>query len=214
MSAGKAIYPTTSGPLFDELRNPDVETSSEAWGILFQRYEPPIRAVAEILAARAGLEADDIVQQVFLVLPKALVNFDYDPVKGRFRGYLGQIISNVWRQLRNAQIQSLQRSVDPQQLEAVINEKADELSRKIEQQHLEAMAELIRQKVIAAEADSRSCENRLQAWLRYWRDGHSHLEIAREMGVANETVSKWISRVNKVARKLTCDPDFDPFKND
>jgi len=47
---------------------------------------------------RRGLQqvdSEDIRQQVWINLAKGLRNFEYDPNRGRFRGYLGRVVRNA-----------------------------------------------------------------------------------------------------------------------
>ncbi len=75
--------------------------SSTAWSVFVGRYTPLVNERCR----RAGLQVadiDDVRQQVFAQLVKALAEFHYDPAR-RFRGYLSRVIDNAiathWRQL-------------------------------------------------------------------------------------------------------------------
>lgn len=62
----------------------------DAWSEFSRRYGPLIRGMAR----RQGLQAadcDEIVQEVLSSLVKAMETFEYDPAKGKFRGYLKTI---------------------------------------------------------------------------------------------------------------------------
>ncbi|MHC5115103.1 MAG: sigma-70 family RNA polymerase sigma factor [Planctomycetota bacterium] len=63
------------------------EANAAAWGEFYARYADLIRGFAR----RRGLQradCDDVVQEVLLTLTRAMRTFEYDPRRGRFRGYL------------------------------------------------------------------------------------------------------------------------------
>ena len=92
--------PTTRKSLLDDLaQNPDSERLDE-----FARlYEPVMRRYAMRAQARLrnGLseaDRDDLVQEAFISVRRALAQFRYDPAKGKFRNYLSLTIRNLaWR---------------------------------------------------------------------------------------------------------------------
>ena len=92
--------PTTRKSLLDDLaQNPDSERLDE-----FARlYEPVMRRYAMRAQARLryGLseaDRDDLVQEAFIAVRRALAQFRYDPAKGKFRNYLSLTIRNLaWR---------------------------------------------------------------------------------------------------------------------
>jgi len=71
-----------------------------AWFEFERRYGDLIRNVA----MRRGLQpadCDDVVQEVMLALTRSMPGFEYDPSRGRFRGYLKTIAGNVlFRKIR------------------------------------------------------------------------------------------------------------------
>ncbi len=92
--------PTTRKSLLDDLaQNPDSERLDE-----FARlYEPVMRryAMRAQVRLRHGLgeaERDDLVQEAFVAVRRALAQFRYDPSRGKFRNYLSLTIRNLaWR---------------------------------------------------------------------------------------------------------------------
>jgi RNA polymerase sigma-70 factor (ECF subfamily) len=84
---------TTSISLLERLRQPGDE---QAWQRFVQLYTP----LLYYWARRAGLptaDANDLVQEVLVVLVKKLPEFEYDPSKS-FRGWLRTIALNKWRE--------------------------------------------------------------------------------------------------------------------
>lgn len=86
----------TSHSMFDRLRSPDAKSKELAWDDFRQRYVPVIAGFARNLGAEKQ-DIDDIIQDVFLRLFVALPKFEYDPAKGRFRGYLKVVTLNAVR---------------------------------------------------------------------------------------------------------------------
>ncbi len=92
--------PTTRKSLLDDLaQNP----SSERLDEFARLYEPVMRRYAMRAQARLrnGLseaDRDDLVQEAFISVRRALAQFRYDPSKGKFRNYLSLTIRNLaWR---------------------------------------------------------------------------------------------------------------------
>lgn len=73
-----------------------------AWREFHDRYHALIRGFAR----RQGLQpvdADDLAQEVLLAVHKAITTFEYDPARGRFRGYLKTIaLRAIWRRRAGA----------------------------------------------------------------------------------------------------------------
>ena len=83
----------TPPSLLDQIRT---SPSKEAWQRLVSLYAPLLHH----WAMRAGCgrdDADDLVQEVFLVLVHKLPDFEYDP-RRTFRGWLRTVTINKWRE--------------------------------------------------------------------------------------------------------------------
>ncbi|MGE0141952.1 MAG: RNA polymerase sigma factor [Planctomycetota bacterium] len=76
----------------------------DAWREFHDRYHDLIRGFAR----RNGLQpvdADDLAQEVLMALHAALPSFDYDPARGRFRGFLKTIaLRAIWRRRSSAKL--------------------------------------------------------------------------------------------------------------
>src|SRR5437870_2722499 len=79
--------PTTNPTIFLRLNQRDPTPRELAWDEFHQRYSPIIAGFARRLGARQQ-DIDDVVQDVLLGFYSKSPTFVYDPVKGRFRGYL------------------------------------------------------------------------------------------------------------------------------
>jgi RNA polymerase sigma-70 factor (ECF subfamily) len=91
----EAVNNPTPVSLLQNLRQPEPEKKGAAWRRFVQFYSPLLLLWARRLGAE-GDEADDLVQDVFVVLVRELPYFQHDPGQ-RFRGWLWTILSNKWR---------------------------------------------------------------------------------------------------------------------
>jgi len=69
----------------------------QAWEEFHARYAPMIGGWCRRWFPR---ETDDMVQEVLLLLAKSLRDFEYDPSKGRFRGYLKTVTHRLMADLK------------------------------------------------------------------------------------------------------------------
>ena len=77
----------TQASIFREMKEPCPKKRQIAWGAFYRRYARIIAGFARNMGARPD-EIDNIIQEVMLGFFKALDKFEYDPSKGRFRGFL------------------------------------------------------------------------------------------------------------------------------
>ncbi len=70
---------------------------SQAWNEFHDRY----RELVWSFARRRGFQpadADDVVQEVLLAVNRGVSSFDYDPARGRFRGWLKTVaLRAMWK---------------------------------------------------------------------------------------------------------------------
>jgi RNA polymerase sigma-70 factor, ECF subfamily len=79
----------------------------EAWKEFHDLYAPMIRGWCRHWFPR---ELDDMVQEVLIRLVRCLKAFEYEPGKGRFRGYIKTVTNNLMSELKK-------RSAPPQVVE-------------------------------------------------------------------------------------------------
>jgi RNA polymerase sigma-70 factor (ECF subfamily) len=80
---GDNLYATRRS-LLSRVKNPE---DQESWKVFFDTYSKLVYSVA----AKAGLdhsEAEEVVQETFIALMKAMPNFKYDPAIGSFKSWL------------------------------------------------------------------------------------------------------------------------------
>lgn len=120
---------TTSPTLLSRVRNP---ADKVAWGEFDARYGEMIVRYGR----RRGLQhadAEDIRQIVMVRLSKALLAFNYSPLRGKFRSFVGRIVRNeVIRLLSRPNITS--RRVDSDGGESREPVNAEELDRQWERE--------------------------------------------------------------------------------
>jgi RNA polymerase sigma factor (sigma-70 family) len=86
----------TQVTLLKRLKDDDSSLRELNWREFQTRYAPVIAGFARNAGLRAQ-DCDDVVQEVMLGFYKVSDRFEYDPSKGRFRGYLKRATLNVIR---------------------------------------------------------------------------------------------------------------------
>ena len=84
----------TSRSLLIRLRDP---ADQQAWAEFDDRYGPMIRGWCRHWFPR---ETEDMVQDVFSELVNRLRTFEYDPARGRFRGWLKTLTHRLMADLK------------------------------------------------------------------------------------------------------------------
>jgi RNA polymerase sigma factor (sigma-70 family) len=87
---------------FIRLRADEPQPREIAWGEFSLRYAPVIRGFARAMGCKARA-ADEVANDVISAFFEASSCFDYDPAKGRFRGYLK---TATWRHVQKRLAQS------------------------------------------------------------------------------------------------------------
>jgi len=182
----------TNMDLLLQLKSDETVNREMGWGIFVDRYGPIICGFAR----NAGLpssEADDIMQTVLFNFFKVADRFEYDPSKGRFRGYLKRITLNAIRQryrkkqVKNLDTHGMNIAEDPRDdLEAVFDREWAE--------HLlsEAMTE----------ARPKFEPKTWEAFELYGRRGMSAQRTAERLEMTSESVRHAKSRVMRAVREI------------
>lgn len=163
-----------------------------AWRELEDRYAELIRGFAR----RRGLQpsdCDDIAQEVLLALTRNMPGFEYDPARGRFRGYLKTIaLRAISRKLRQKRGLAAQAAVEEAAADALDDPAAEEHWEAEWRQHHLRLA----MKSVRAETG----EQDMAAFDAYVGEGRDADEVARALGVSVDVVYQAKSRVLKRIR--------------
>ena len=134
---------TTRGSLLGRIREP---RNAEAWREFDGIYRPMLYRFARARGL-SDADAEDIVQFCMAAIHKYIGDFDYDPAKGRFKGWLRTMVNNRMRMMLRKRGDDLAESKDfkrPQQREQTPEETFDELWM---QEHLKHALEQLREEV-------------------------------------------------------------------
>jgi RNA polymerase sigma-70 factor (ECF subfamily) len=90
------LTPSTNESLLIRVRDAQ---DHEAWRMFVDLYMPLVHRYSLRLGLQPA-DAHDATQEVFILVSRAIRRFEYDPAKGRFRGWLGKI---AWQTIRRQQ---------------------------------------------------------------------------------------------------------------
>jgi RNA polymerase sigma-70 factor (ECF subfamily) len=188
--------PSTRRSLLIRLRDPADE---RAWSEFTELYGPLVHR----LARRRGLQeadAQDLVQDVFGAVARAIDRYDPDPNKGSFRGWLSRIARNLIINLLAARRRQPQGTGDTDM-----------------QRHLEAQPDPAGEDSILFEAEYRGhlirwAAERIRgefsdaAWQAFWQtgvEGRPPRGVAQALGMTLGTVYQYKSRaVVRIRREI------------
>lgn len=165
---------TTPVSLLARLRKPDAQ---EAWDRFVMLYTPfLVHLLVHRLRVR-GQDVADLVQDVFVTLVRILPNFEYDPGKGQFRGYLRQICCSRLADWRR------QQPPRPQEADLVGLEDKDHIAELWEQDHNRF---LTRRALEVMQTDFQS-----STWKACWESvvhGRPAADVAKELSISENAV--------------------------
>jgi len=110
---------STSATLLDRVRD---AADARAWGEFFDLYFPLLRHYAR----RRGLaetEAEEVAQDCMHTLAKKMKGLEYDPARGRFRGYLKTMVD---RRIIDMRRRRVARQARTGELECVLTDEESE----------------------------------------------------------------------------------------
>jgi RNA polymerase sigma factor (sigma-70 family) len=184
MGSGTQDPMATHSSIFGPLRDRD----PRAWEDFVSRYQPMIRGWCRQWFPR---ETDDMVQEVLLKLVCSLRTFEYDPQKGRFRGWLKTVTNNLMAELKRRP----QPPIDGRVLTDEVQAEDDLEAR------LNAMFDLER---LAEAKDRVRARVKPATWSAYVETaerGRKATEVSRELGMSFGAVHQAKHKVIKSLRR-------------
>ena len=184
-----AVAPSTRPSLLLRLKAPRDE---RAWAEFVEIYEPLIRRLARARGLQ-GADTDDLAQDVFRAVAVAIEQWDPDPARGSFRGWLFRIARNLIVNLLAA------RRRQGASFGAGGTEMVELLRAQPSDSEDSALFDLEYRRQVFARAAQRACSHFQETtWQAFWRtavDGKSGAAVAAELGLSVGAVYVARSRV-------------------
>lgn len=180
----------TRASIFGRLRDERQQQKDLAWQEFRDRYAPVIVGFSRNAGLRAQ-DAEDVLQDVMMGFYKRSADFEYDPSKGRFRGYLKRATLNAIRKRARAAGPAVQVP------EGTLEEQADE----VESHWEKRWSEQIFARAMA-EARRRVDEQTFEAFELYGGRGVGAREVAARLCMTVNGVHQAKSRVLGIIRAI------------
>ncbi len=183
--------PATRQTLIVKLRDP---ADAGAWREFVALYQPLVYR----LARRQGLQdadAQDLCQEVFRAVARAIERYDLDPARGRFRGWLARITRNLLINFLTRRPYRLRGSGSTSVQELLEAQPADDPSATA------VFEDEYRRRVFRWAADEVRGEFSTSSWRAFWLtavDGRKPADAATELGLSVGAV--YIARSRVLAR--------------
>lgn len=181
----------THGSLLLRLGDDDTMVRELSWQDFHTQYAPILRSFAR----KAGCptdQVDDIVQEVMTSFFRASEQFEYDPAKGRFRGYLKTSTIRALQSQRHKSRGAVQWEPErfleqPEEAEDVWN--------------TEWMEQLLERAIRHVMASTKIADSSWDAFELYGRRGLSLSDAAAQLEMQPEAVKKAKNRVAALVRE-------------
>ena len=185
----------TSLSLLDRLRQ---SPENEDWSRLIEAYSPLLRAWlmrAEVQSA----DADDLVQEVLLVVHRELPKFEHNQRRGAFRNWLRQIVVHRLRNFWRSHGRLIAAGNDSQLEEQLkqLEDDGSQLSQRWDREHNLAVARKLLDLI-----ESRFTESTRLVFRRLVVDGADADTVAAETGLSLNAIFTAKSRVLRELRRL------------
>ncbi|MEP0845440.1 MAG: sigma-70 family RNA polymerase sigma factor [Phycisphaerae bacterium] len=178
----------TRASLLIRIRDP---RDADAWREFDTIYRPMLMRFA--LARKLGApEAEDVAQHVMAAVHEHIGSFDYDPGKGRFKGWLRTIVNNRVRALLGRRREALADSGEFQVEQEREPSPDEEFDRIWLEEHLRHAVERVRREVE---------ESTYQAFRAHVLDGRSVEQTCAEFGMNPNQVYRIKFRVMQKLRE-------------
>lgn len=142
---------TTRASLLIRIRDP---RNSTAWAEFDSIYRPMLERFARIQGLRP-VDTDDLVQACMVAIHKHIESFEYDPGKGRFKGWLKTMVGNKVRNFfRDNQREQTAESHDFQRVDESEETPDTAFDRLWMDEHLRHCLSLVRHEIDEATFDA------------------------------------------------------------
>jgi len=183
---------TTHPSLLLRLRD---DRDSDSWSQFMALYSPLIRG---FLHKRGLQDADaaDLTQEVLGRVASAIKEFQYDPERGTFRGWLFTIVENCVRQFSAQQRPGRRGSGDTRILRALAEHPAHDLQEEWDQQYARHLLE-------RAAYDVRG-DFQESTWRAFWAtaiEGQAPKDVAAELHISVASVYMAKHRITERLRQ-------------
>jgi RNA polymerase sigma factor (sigma-70 family) len=178
----------TNPTLFLRLGSPQSAPRAWAWNEFYARYAPVIAGFARKMGARPS-EVDDLVQEVLLGFFKAQPTFEYDPARGRFRGYLKTVTWRTW-------IKARRKTRDSAPLEGI-----DPEAPSIEEAWADAWKKAQLAHAIESVREQYHDNSTFRSWQLATVDKMPTEAVAAALGLSRDAVYKNCQRINQALRQ-------------
>jgi RNA polymerase sigma-70 factor (ECF subfamily) len=188
--------PSTRPSLLIRLRDLRDE---RAWSEFTEIYGPLVHRLARRRGLRVA-DAEDLVQEVFRAVARAIERYDPDPNRGSFRGWLSRIARNLIVNLLAAQRRHPHGTgdTDVQRLLEQCPDPGGEDSALFEAEYRSCSIAWAAERVRGAFSEA--------AWQAFWQtgvEGRPAKEVAEALGMTLGTVYQYKSRVAvRIRREL------------
>lgn len=178
----------TRASIFLRLRDPT--NRDAAWEEFRRKYEPMIAGFARKCGAKRH-DLDDIVQDIFLNFFRVAEQFNYDPSRGRFRGYLKAATFNAVRS----------RLGKRARLKETALEDIDEAAAVVVGTWEDAWREGLLKRALAAVREDYRNNATFQAFERYVVHAEPPEQVAAELGLSVDSVYQAKRRVSAAMKR-------------
>ena len=194
--------PVTRPSLLLRIRNPRDE---QAWAQFVELYAPLVHRYGR----RYGLqEADaaDLAQEVLQIVISSASHFEYDPHRGKFRGWLLTVTRNKLRRLWASEARR-PRATGDTNVRGLIEQQPDPDADE------DAWNREYQRRLLSLAAERTRNSFTESTWLAFWwttREGKPPRAVAEELGISIGAVyiakSRVLSRLREVVRQLDDEP--------
>jgi len=178
----------------------DVADSQHArWAVFHSRYEPMMQAFMR--ERFPSLDADDIIQETFVALAKALPHYVYNPKEnGHFHNYLTGVLRNkaLKALVARKREQLLREKLSYSSHQSHSSEESPTPNEADYKSWRESVYEIALQQLLADEAIH---ERTKQVFLRLTIKGEKPAEVAESLGIPRKTVDRLKERTLDRLRK-------------